>query len=66
MAIGLLSTEWTTVLGTLGMDHPKNAMSQVLFMTWDHICEALWKARDQIKHSPDSHVLSDEMTDLES
>ena len=41
MAIGLLSTKWTTALGTLGMDHPKNAMSQVLSMTWDHICKAL-------------------------
>ena len=66
MAIGLLTAKWTTALGTLGMKHPKSAMAQVLSMTWDHICEALWKARNQIKHSPDSHVLSDEMTDLES
>ena len=66
MATGLFSTEWTAVLETLGMDHPKNVMAQVLSMTWDHIYEALCKARNQIKHSPGSHVLADKMSDLDS
>ena len=48
------------------MDYSKSAMAQVLSMTWDHICEALWKARNQIKHSPGSHVLADKMTNLDS
>ena len=48
------------------MDHPTIMMAQILSMTWDHICEALWKVRNKIKHSPDSLVLADEMTNLES
>ena len=66
MAIGLFSKEWITALESMGLDHPKTIMAQILSMTWDHICEALWKTRNMIKHSPDSHVAADEMTDLQS
>ena len=66
MVIGFFSKEWTTTLQSMGLEHPKTIMAQLLSMTWDHICEALWKTRNQIKHSPESHVATDEMTDLQS
>ena len=66
MTIDLFSKEWTTALESMGLEHPKAIMAQILSMTWDHICEALWKTRNQIKHSPESHVADDEMTDLQS
>ena len=64
ITIGLFSKEWAMALETMGKEHPKAMMAQILSMTWDHICKALWKMRNQIKYSPESHVAADEMTNL--
>jgi len=61
--VGFLSTDWTIALDKLGAEHPQSIM-QLLVMIWDHLCEPIWTTRNNILHSTNNYVTTDNMTSL--
>ena len=64
MVAGFLSTDWTIALDKLGVKQPQTVTTQLLAMIWDHLCEPIWTSRNNILHSSNNHVTTDEMSSL--
>jgi hypothetical protein len=64
MAVGFLANSWTTLLQSLGVNHPASMMETILSALWDEICIPIWMERNNIKHSRDSRLTEREMSDL--
>ena len=59
MSVGFLLNEWTVALGALSVDCPQSTTVILLAMTWEHICDLIWMARNNILHSAQNHVSTD-------
>jgi len=64
MAVGFLSNEWTVALGELGVDHPQSTTTLLLTMIWENICDPIWMAQNNILHSVQNPVSTDEASSL--
>lgn len=64
LAVGFMANGWTTALAELKTDQPDSKVEIILRTIWDDLCEPIWKARNNIKHGPQSETPVEEMQSL--
>lgn len=63
--VGFLSTGWEEALHSFGIDNSETKMEAILRFLWDSICEPIWFIRNEIHHSKESCVSTDDMVTLD-
>ena len=64
MIVGFMVHQWTEAIAATDVRAPQTKAELILTLLWDTICEPLWKMRNSINNSKDSHVEVDDMATM--
>lgn len=64
MIVGFMVHQWTEAIAATDVQAPQTKAELILTLLWDTICEPLWKMRNSINNSKDSHVEVDDMATM--
>ena len=62
--VGFIANDWVDILTWAKTEHPHKTMEMVLSILWENLCEPIWKARNEVKHSKSSCTSQDELTQM--
>jgi len=62
--VGFIANDWVDILTWAKTEHPHKTMEMVLSILWENLCEPIWKARNEVKHSKSSCTSQDKLTQM--